>query len=165
LNQAMLMLADQPDAIFIGQNVEYPGNVMYKHLEGVSAEQRLELPVFEDLQMGMSIGLSLQGFLPISIYPRFDFLLLAANQLINHLDKLGVCSQGQWKPKVIIRTKVGGKSPLDAGPQHTQDHTDAFASMLTNVTVYRIEDPDTILSTYQSVIRNPESALVIEALS
>ena len=35
LNQAMLMLAAQPGAIFIGQNVCYDGNVMYKDLAGI----------------------------------------------------------------------------------------------------------------------------------
>lgn len=164
LNEAMLMLAEQPNALFLGQNVEYDGNVMFKHLEGIPYEQRLELPVAEELQMGMSTGLALQGFLPISIYPRIDFLLLAMNQLVNHLDKLNECSQGQWQPKVIIRTKVGSKSPLNAGPQHTQDHTDAFAHMLTNVTVYMIHRPQDIMSTYQTAIKYPESALVIEAL-
>jgi len=164
LNQAMLMLAAQPKSIFLGQNVEYTGNVMYKSLEGVPSEQRLELPVCEDLQMGMSTGLALQGFLPISIYPRFDFLLLAANQLVNHLDKLSECSQGQWKPKVIIRTKVGSKSPLNAGPQHTQDHTDAFDMMLTSMYVGRIDHMDKILPIYDLAIRNPWSSLIIEDL-
>ena len=109
LNQAMLMLAAQPKALFLGQNVAYDGNVMFKHLEGVPMEQRLELPVCEELQMGMSTGLALQGILPISIYPRFDFLILALNQLVNHLDKLAYMSRGDYQPKVIIRTKVGSK--------------------------------------------------------
>jgi len=164
LNQAMLMLAAQPKSIFLGQNVEYTGNVMYKSLEGIPSEQRLELPVCEDLQMGMSTGLALQGFLPISIYPRFDFLLLAANQLVNHLDKLSECSQGQWKPKVIIRTKVGSKTPLNAGPQHTQDHTDAFDMMLTNVDIWHIIDWRDILPTYKIAIQNSRSCLIVEDL-
>ena len=164
LNQAMLMLAAQPKSIFLGQNVEYTGNVMYKSLEGIPSEQRLELPVCEDLQMGMSTGLALQGFLPISIYPRFDFLLLAANQLVNHLDKLSECSQGQWKPKVIIRTKVGSKTPLNAGPQHTQDHTDAFCSMLQHVSVWKIREPADILPTYHNIVQFSSSVLVIEDL-
>lgn len=162
LNQAMLMLAEDPKAIFLGQNVEYDGNIMYKHLMGVPSEQRLEVPVCEDLQMGMSTGLALQGFLPISLYPRFDFLLLAANQLVNHLDKLAVCSQGQWQPKVIIRTKVGSKKPLNAGPQHTQDHTDAFSTMLVNVTVCRIRTPMGILPGYEAAIERSGSTLIVE---
>ena len=95
----MFHLAAEPNALFLGQNVAYPGNVMFKDLEGILMEQRLELPVCEELQMGISIGLALQGYLPISIYPRCDFLLLAMNQLVNHLDKLALMSQNQFQPK------------------------------------------------------------------
>ena len=38
--------------------------------------------------MGMTIGLLMAGKIPVSIYPRWNFLLLAINQLVNHLDKL-----------------------------------------------------------------------------
>ena len=47
----------------------------------------IELPVAEEMQMGMSFGMSLDGTIPISIYPRWNFLLCAINQLVNHLDK------------------------------------------------------------------------------
>ena len=164
LNQAMLLLASQPNALFIGQNVGYDGNVVFKHLNGVSWKQRLELPVCEELQMGMSIGLALKGILPISIYPRMDFVVLALNQLVNHLDKLPVMSKGDYQPKVIIRTKVGARKPLNAGPQHTQDHTEAFRLMLTTVTVAKITEPAYILPTYQAAIDRLGSTLIVEAL-
>ena len=51
--------------------------------------------------MGISTGLALNGFIPVSCYPRFDFLILALNQLVNHLDKLDKMSSKQLKAKVI----------------------------------------------------------------
>lgn len=164
LNQAMLLLAAQPNAFFLGQNVAYDGNVVFRHLAGIPMAQRLELPVCEDLQMGMSIGLALQGFLPISIYPRMDFLVLALNQLINHLDKLPAMSLNQYRPKVIIRTKVGSRYPLDAGPQHTQDHTEAFRLMLTTVAVEKITSAQDVLPAYQRALDRELSSIVIEAM-
>ena len=126
--------------------------------------KRLELPVMEECQMGMSIGLALQGFIPVSVYPRMDFLLLAMNQLVNHLDKLEGMSRGQYRPKVIIRTKVGSKWPLNAGPQHTQDHTEALRLMLGRVVVVKIRSPDEIMEVYEEAIKQEGSTLVIEAL-
>lgn len=164
LHEAMLRLASEPNVIFLGQNVAYSGNVMFKDLADVPMEQRLELPVCEELQMGISTGLALQGFLPISIYPRFDFLLLAMNQLVNHLDKLPLMSQGQLKPKVIIRTKVGSKWPLDAGPQHTQDHTFAVRALLSSVAVEKIQNPGDIMQAYEEAIKRKVSTLIVEAL-
>jgi pyruvate dehydrogenase E1 component beta subunit len=164
LNQAMLMLALNPAAIFVGQGVAYGGVATYKHLTGIPDSQRLEMPVAEDFQLGFCTGLSLQGFLPISIFPRIDFMLRAADQLVNHLDKLEFMSRGDFKPRVIIRTRVGSRTPLDAGPQHSQDHTAAFSLMLTNMTVYRIDDPAEILPVYRAAVADPRSSLVIEAL-
>ena len=54
----------------------------------ISEKKKIELPVFEEVQMGIAIGLAMEGYLPVTCYPRFDFLILAMNQLINHLDKV-----------------------------------------------------------------------------
>src|SRR5688572_4413914 len=74
LNQAMRLLAVQPSALFIGQGVAYDGVATFDSLDGVPMEQRLELPVVEELQLGMGVGLALQGYLPVLVYPRLDFL-------------------------------------------------------------------------------------------
>src|ERR1700756_2370033 len=92
LCKAMSLLALQPNTLFIGQAVRYPGTAMYNSLSHLPEYKRLELPVAEDMQMGMATGLSLAGYLPICIYPRINFLLLATNQLVLHLDKLPLYS-------------------------------------------------------------------------
>ena len=97
--KAMEMFAKDERTIFLGQTVCYPGSPMHMSFEDVPAEKKLELPVAEDMQMGMSIGLCLEGFIPISIYPRIDFLILAMNQLINHLDKVARIFEDFFNPK------------------------------------------------------------------
>lgn len=165
LSQAMLELANySPMTIFIGQGVEYGGVATFKHLKYVPAAQRREFPVAEELQLGVSLGLSIVGYLPVSIFPRIDFLLRAADQLVNHLDKLEQMTVGRYRPKVIIRTRVGSRTPLDAGPQHTQDHTYALSQMLTSVRVTRIVRPESILAAYRNAMIQPHSSLIVEAL-
>jgi pyruvate/2-oxoglutarate/acetoin dehydrogenase E1 component len=161
----MLLLARQPGAYFIGQGVAADGVKTYESLDGIPMEQRLEFPVAEELQLGCGLGLAVHGnCLPILIYPRMDFLLRAMDQLVSHLDKFEKMSCGQWKPKVIIRTLVGGKKPLDAGPQHTNDFTDAFKMMLTNVAVMKIEHPAQIMETYNIAVQSVRSTLIVECL-
>ena len=99
----------------------------------------MEMPVFEDTQMGLSIGLALNGILPICCFPRFDFMLLAFNQLINHLDKIPIITDGKFKPKVIIRVMVGSKIPLDAGEQHTQDYFKPLKQILKTIDIYQLK--------------------------
>jgi pyruvate/2-oxoglutarate/acetoin dehydrogenase E1 component len=159
VNAAMLRLAAEPNAVFVGQSVRYDGAAIHGSLAGVPMEQRLEMPVIEDFQLGFCTGLALMGKLPICIYPRFDFLLLAANQLVNHLDKLPMFG---WFPKVIIRTTVGQKQPLDAGPQHTQDHTNAFRLMLHNVHVHQARTAQEVDDCYARAMRWSGSTLIVE---
>ena len=84
LKRSMEFLAQDSRTVFIGQAVEVPGTAMANTLIDISLGKRLELPVAEEMQMGMTLGLGLQGFIPVSIYPRWNFLILAINQLVNH---------------------------------------------------------------------------------
>ena len=155
----MRILAADPRTVFVGQSVRYDGAAIYHSLEGVPMEKRLEFPVVENLQLGYCTGLSLTGKLPICIYPRMDFILEAMSQLVQHLDKLPLYG---WKPKVIIRCRVGQKAPLDAGPQHTQNHTHAFACMLHNVRVTEVQTPRQVADAYQRAYDFPGSSLIVE---
>ena len=102
LIRSMNYLAKNDKTIFIGQSVSYSGNAIYNTLSEIPDDKKIETPVFEDVQMGLSLGLALNGYIPVTCYPRFDFLLLAMNQLVNHLDKVRVMSNNEFKPKVII---------------------------------------------------------------
>ena len=130
IKKSMLMLSKNSKSIFLGQSVAVPGNLLFKSLELVPPRKKLELPVFEETQMGMAIGLSLDGFIPITCYPRFDFFILSMNQTINHLDKLNQISSNEFDPFVIIRVLVGGRKGIDAGPQHTGNYTSAMKKMV-----------------------------------
>jgi pyruvate/2-oxoglutarate/acetoin dehydrogenase E1 component len=164
LIKSMNFLAEDPRTIFIGQSVRYSGNAIYNTLEQIDENKKIELPVFEDVQMGMSIGLALNGFIPISCYPRFDFLILACNQLVNHLDKIEFMSKGKMRPRVIIRTSIGPKEPLDGGPQHTADYTESIKKMLTEVKVVSLIEPSEIFPEFKKALLNEDSrcTLLIE---
>ena len=161
--EAMNLLAQDDRVIFIGQNVIYSGAIaIHETLKHVPLSKRIEVPVFEDTQLGLSIGLSLEGYIPVSIFPRVDFLIIAANQLVNHLDKIEGMSCGRFKPKVIIRCCVGSTHPLNPGPQHCQDHTLALEALLTNVDVVKLVEADTIVPAYKRALESNKSTILIE---
>ena len=162
LKKSMEWLAEQPDAIFVGQNIVYPENQMYRNLIDIPDDKKLEMPVAEEMQMGVSIGLALEGYIPVSIYPRFDFLILATNQIVNHLDKLRYLYRDNDSAKVIIRNADGGTKPLDAGPQHTKNHTEAFRLMCPSINVVEITKPEEILPTYQEAYSATDSYIIVE---
>mgnify|MGYP001342194328 CR=1 FL=1 len=164
LKRAMEWLAGRPDTLFLGQAVEVPGTAMSNTLRDVEPEKLVEMPVAEEFQMGLSIGMALNGTVPISIFPRWNFLLLATNQLVNHLDKIPVYSHGALTPKVIIRTAIGSERPLDPQIQHTGDFTEAFRAMLKNVDVVRLEEPEEIFAAYQFAYKRTDhrSTILVE---
>lgn len=162
LTKAMKMLAENEKVLFLGQTVSYPGSAMYKSLENILESKKIELPIIEDTQLGMSIGLNLAGYIPVSVFPRFDFLLCATNQLVNHLDKIEEMSNYQFNPKVIIRTAVGSKQPLYPGLQHCSDYTEGFKKMLKNVEVIALEKPEEIVPAYRKALMKKGSSLLIE---
>ena len=161
IKKAMTKLGKRDDVLFLGQGVAYPDRI-YGTLEDVPIEKCIEMPIAENMQTGIAIGLALEGFYPVSIYQRMDFLLLASDQLINHLDKIKSMSQGQYNPCVMTRTIIGAKKPLDAGPQHTQDFTKLFKTGLNNVAVVNLLNDREVKSVYSDCNKNNTNILVIE---
>ncbi|SRR6266576_2030742 len=164
LSKAMRYLSDDNRTVFLGQAVAVPGTIMSPTLADIPLNKRIELPVAEDLQMGMTLGWALNGFVPVSIFPRWNFMLLATGQLINHLDKIGQMSQGGYKPKFIIRTGIGATGPLNPGCQHVGDFTDMFRSVLTSIEVIRLDETGQIMPAYEKALTRTDgkSTIVVE---
>jgi len=164
LTRSMEWLSKKDDTIFLGQACKVSGHAISSTLEKVPDEKRVELPVFEETQLGISTGMALAGFVPITMYPRFDFFILACNQLINHLDKMRDMSKGDMTPRVIIRVAIGSKNPIDAGPQHTQNHTEAFRKMLTDINVVELNEPEDIFPAFKEAYEREDSksTLIVE---
>jgi pyruvate/2-oxoglutarate/acetoin dehydrogenase E1 component len=164
LLRAMDFLGSQNDTVFMGQSVEVAGTAMRNTLVNIESAKLLELPVEEDFQLGLSIGMALNGFIPISIFPRWNFLLLATNQIVNHLDKLKDLTQVKDPGKVIIRTGIGSVNPLHPGPQHTGDFTEAFKLLCPQINVVRLDTSEMIFSEYQKAYERSDgvSSLLIE---
>ena len=162
LKRTMTWLGEKPDTIFIGQAVADAGTAISNTLKDVDIKKLIEFPVNEDMQMGMSIGMSLNGYHPISIFPRWNFLLLATNQIVNHLDKISLMSDNPYKTPLIIRTSIGSERPLHPQHQHVGDYTNIFKQMCPNIDIYRVDEPEQIFDTYSNAYESKKPTLIIE---
>lgn len=160
LRKAMKMISDHPKSVFIGQACRDPGTAMYTTLRDVPIEKRIEFPVAECLQMGFATGIAMAGGLPVTMYPRINFLLEAIPQLVQHLDKIPLFSD--YRPRVIIRTSIATTDPLDPGPQHIGDYTDAIEAMLSTVKVVRLTSHEMIVPSYREAMEFNGSTLLVE---
>ena len=164
LKKSMNYLSKNKKTIFIGQAVEVPGTAMSNTLKEVKKNKLIEFPVAEEMQMGMTIGLALNGHIPISIYPRWNFLLLAMNQLVNHLDKVNVMSNNNFKVKAIIRTGIGSQRPLHPQYQHIGDFTNEVRKMSSTLDVIRLKEPKDIFKSYKKALNRNDgkSTILVE---
>lgn len=163
LTKAMTLLGEHQKTLFIGQSVKYGGQRAFNTFRGVPEDKRIEMPICEDFTVGFCTGMSLEGYIPVCFIPRWDFLILAANAIVNHLDKIPV--MGDFKPKVIIRTAVGAEHPLNPGPQHTQNHTFAFRQMLKTMEIHELLAPHYIVPTYERALKSERSSIIVERMS
>lgn len=154
LINSMTELGKRDDTIFIGQQIVFAGNPMSSTLINVSKEKMIELPVMEDSQMGMTLGLSMTGKFVISFYPRWDFLICASNQLVNHVDKIKLMSNNQWNPNIIIRVGKGSDKPIDPGHQHKNNYFEQFKTMCPNIEFHDMKTWSEIELSYRYAIDN-----------
>jgi pyruvate/2-oxoglutarate/acetoin dehydrogenase E1 component len=147
LTSVMTFLGNDNNTIFIGQQIVYAGNPMSTTLTNVSKEKMIELPVMEETQMGMSLGIAMTGKIVITFYPRWDFIILAANQLINHVDKFELMT-GK-KINMLIRLGKGSDVPLDPGHQHKGNYFKEFSSMCKNIKFHNLTSTEKIHPAYE----------------
>ena len=148
----MSFLVEHPKTVFIGQAVEYGGTGLYDSLSHLPLNKRIELPVAEYLQSGLANGMAIEGLIPVSTYPRWNFLLMGTDQIVNHLDKFNEMSNGKCNPKVIIRVSVGSEYPIDPQCQHKGNFAEAFRSMLKNTEIIELHEPDQIMPAYEKAL-------------
>lgn len=160
LIESMDMLCKDNKTLFVGYNVKY--GRANGTLVNVDEKKLIETPVAENLMMGMSIGLSINGYKPVVYFERFDFILNAMDAMVNHLDKLKDISNEEYDPKVIIRVVIGGsKKPLFTGITHTQDFTEAIIKMV-KFPVIKLENKEKINQYYTFAYNCNTSVMLIE---
>ena len=102
--------------------------------------------------MGMSLGLAITGKTVISFYPRWDFLISAANQLINHVDKFELMT-GK-RVNIFIRVGKGADVPLDPGHQHKANYINEFKTMCPNIEIHELKTSTDVELTYKYIMES-----------
>lgn len=163
LCEAMAILGARGDVLILGQGVaRHGGTSMSATFRDVPETKIIEMPVAEELQVGMCIGLSLQGALPVCVIPRWNFMLRAADAIVNHLDRLPIYSAGGYKPRVIIRTAVPSTRPFNPQSQHDDDFTAAFGMMLRTVNLVQLARAEEIVPAYRAAMASERSTILVE---
>jgi hypothetical protein len=158
VTKAMTEMGDE-GFIFIGYSL-VPGDAMGT-LKNVSNDQKIETPVAENLMVGLAIGMSFEGFKPVVYFERHDFMLVAADAIGNHVDKIERISHGEFKVPVVLKTVVDDGGLFYSGPTHSQDFTETFKAMV-NFPVLTADTPEKALDVYRYAKDSDSPVMVVE---
>lgn len=159
--KSMKKIAEK-NGVFIGYNVLY-GNAMGA-LQGIDDSKKIETPVAENLMAGLAIGMSFEGYRPVLYIERHDFMLVAADAIVNHINHIERTSHGEYKCPVIIRSVVADAGPFYSGITHSQDFTKGFEQMV-SFPIFVPKNGKDVQETYELALASSRPTMVVEKKS
>jgi pyruvate/2-oxoglutarate/acetoin dehydrogenase E1 component len=113
---------------------------------------------------GLAIGMSFEGYLPVVYFERHDFMLVAMDAIVNHIDKIERISHGEFKVPVVIRAITADAGPFYSGITHSQD----FTGLLKEAVSFPVSDPKNgkeILRAFRDAVASQRPAIIVERKS
>jgi len=164
VNEALsIELERDPSVFLLGEDIGVQGG-MFTVTTGLyqkfGAERVMDTPIAEAGFVGLAIGAAVAGMRPVVEVMFVDFMLVAADQVLNQATKLRFMSGGQLTVPLTIRTHQGIAAG-GSGPQHSQSMESIFATIpgLAIAMPFTPADAKGLLAT---AIRSDEPTLVME---
>ncbi len=141
INEALdKIMAEDENVMVIGEDVGFIGG-NFKCTEGLLekyGDMRVkDSPISEQGFVGMGVGMALTGLRPIVEVMFSDFLLVAADQVINQMAKITYMSGGQAKVPMTIRCPIG------AGRSSAAQHSQSMQAMIAHFPGIKVAVPST----------------------
>ncbi len=141
LREALDQALERDKSVYaMGQGVDDPGGMFgstkdlhKKH----GADRVFDTPLSEAAMVGMAIGSAMVGMRPVSIHNRPDFLLVCADQIINHAGKWSYMFAGQVPIPLVIRSCIG------RGWGSAAQHSQSLHSLFTHTPGLKVVMPST----------------------
>lgn len=124
------LLKTYPEVLFFGEDLADPYGGAFKASKGLSTkypDRVISTPISEAAIIGIAGGMAIGGLKPIVEIMFGDFIMLGADQLLNHLVKYEWMYNEKVRVPVVIRTPMGGRRGY--GPTHSQSLEPILASI------------------------------------
>lgn len=164
LNSALhKMMSDDQRVIVLGEDLLDPYGGTFRVTKGLSnrfPERVLTTPLSEAGFTAVGAGMAMRGLRPVVEIMFGDFLLLAADQIVNHIGKYRWMYNDKVRVPLVIRTPMGGRRGY--GPTHSQTIEKHFigAPGWHIVAPSPFHEPGTLL--YRAVLEDDDPVLFIE---
>lgn len=155
-------MESDPTVLLLGEDVGEPGGP-FKTDEGLFAQfgpnRVIDTPIAENGFLGVGIGLAITGFRPVVEIMFADFLLTAADALVNEAAKFRFLAGGRFEVPLTVRA-IGGATGR-FGAQHSQT-TESWYIGIPGLKVVAASTAADAYGLLRSAIRDPNPVLFYE---
>jgi pyruvate dehydrogenase E1 component beta subunit len=161
-NALRLELARDERVVLLGEDIAKIGGV-FRVTRGLSeefgADRVVDTPLSEGGIIGCALGMALYGLIPVPEIQFADFIWPAYDQIVNELAKYRYRSGGDYAPKMVIRTPVGGG--IRGGHYHSQHPEGSFLN-IPGMTIVCPSNPHDAKGLLLASIRSADPVLFLE---
>ncbi|WP_342387956.1 alpha-ketoacid dehydrogenase subunit beta [Salinicoccus bachuensis] len=158
------MLHEREEMVVLGEDVGINGGV-FRATDGLQesfGEDRVfDTPLSESGIIGTSIGMAMNGMLPVAEIQFFGFVYPAYEQVMTHATRMRYRSMGAFTVPMVIR------APYGAGVRAPEIHSDSMEALFTHMPGIKVVCPSNAYDAKGlliSAIEDPDPVLFLEPL-
>lgn len=158
------MLADKDEVIVLGEDIGVNGGV-FRATEGLlqefGEERIIDTPLSESGIIGVSIGMAVNGMIPVAEIQFLGFIYPAYEQIMTHASRLRMRTKGRFSVPMVIR------APYGAGIKAPEIHSDSVETLFTHMPGIKVVCPSTPYDAKGLLIasiEDPDPVLFLEPL-
>jgi pyruvate dehydrogenase E1 component beta subunit len=155
-------MEEDETVLVLGEDVGVNGGV-FRATEGLLARfgsQRVfDTPLSESLFAGLALGLGAQGFRPIVEFQFMGFIYPALDQVVNHVGRLRLRTQGRLSCPMVLRAPYGGGIHA---PEHHSESTEALFAHVPGIRVVVPSSPVRAYGLLLAAIRGSDPVVFLE---
>jgi 2-oxoisovalerate dehydrogenase E1 component beta subunit len=150
-----------PRVIVMGEDVGGGGvfRATQDLLQQFGPDRCIDTPLAESAIVGVAIGASLNGIIPIAEIQFADFIHPAMDQIVSEAARLRYRSNGAWGCPITVRAPYGGG--IHGGPYHSQS-VEAIYGHVPGLKVVCVATPYDAKGLLKSAIRDPDPVIFLE---
>ncbi|GIO22749.1 alpha-ketoacid dehydrogenase subunit beta [Oceanobacillus sp. J11TS1] len=158
------MLKEREEVIVLGEDVGVNGGV-FRATDGLQEEfgesRVFDTPLSEAGIIGTSIGMAMNGMLPVAEIQFLGFIYPAYEQIMTHATRMRYRTKGRFTVPMVIR------APYGAGVRAPEIHSDSMEALFTHMPGIKVvcpSNPYDAKGLLISAIEDPDPVLFLEPL-
>ena len=158
------MLNEKEEVVVLGEDVGKNGGV-FRATDGLQEEfgekRVFDTPLSEAGIIGSSIGMAINGLLPVAEIQFLGFIYPAYEQIMTHATRMRYRTKGAFTVPLVIR------APYGAGVRAPEIHSDSMEALFTHMPGIKVvcpSNPHDAKGLLISAIEDPDPVLYLEPL-